>query len=117
MIKNCIVRCVEEWSYYLVAGGFILHSNHKDLKYIQGQHKLNSCHAKWVEYLQLFHFTIKHKSGKLNQCKNALSQRYQLFFQLDACFLGFELLKCLYVEDEDFGELFAVCSKHPKGIF
>jgi len=46
------------WSHYLVATEFILHSNHEALKYIQGQHKLNSRHAKLVEYLQSFHFTI-----------------------------------------------------------
>jgi len=34
------------------------------------------------------------------------------------CFvLGFEHLQALYAEDEDFGELFAECSKHPKGDF
>ena len=38
-------------------------------------------------------------------------------FQLDACVLGFEHQKVLYVEDEDFGELFAECSKHPKEDF
>jgi len=38
-------------------------------------------------------------------------------FQLDAYALGFEHLKALYAEDEDFGELFAECSKNPKGDF
>ena len=38
-------------------------------------------------------------------------------FQLDACVLGFEHLKALHVEDEDFGELYVDCSKHPKGDF
>jgi len=38
-------------------------------------------------------------------------------FQLDACVLGFEHLKALYVEDKDFGELYSDCSKHPKGDF
>ena len=38
-------------------------------------------------------------------------------FQLDACVLGFEHQKVLYVEDEDFGELLPECSKHPKGDF
>jgi len=37
-----------------------------------------------------------------------------LLFQLDACVLGFEHLKALYDKDEDFGELYADCSKHPK---
>jgi len=40
-----------------------------------------------------------------------------LLFQLDACVLGFEHLKALYDKDEDFGELYADCSKHPKGDF
>jgi len=57
------------------------------LKCIQGQHKLNSRHAKWVEFLESYHFTIKHKSGKLNQGTDTLSQRYFILFQLDACAL------------------------------
>ena len=112
-----IVRSLEHWSHYLVASEFILHSDHEALKYIQGQHKLNSRHAKWVEYLQSFHFTIKHKSGKLNKGADALSRRHLLLFQLDACILGFEHLKSLYEKDEDFGELYNECSRHPKGDF
>jgi len=69
-----------------------------------------------LSFLQSFHFTIKHKSGKLNQGANALSQRYLLLFQLDACVLDFEHLKALYDKDEDFGQLFATGSKHPKEI-
>ena len=97
-----------------MASEFILHSNHEALKYIQGQHKLNSRHAKWVEFLQSFHFTIKHKSGKLNQGADALSRRHLLLFQLDACVLGFEHLKALYGDDEDFGKLYEECRRHPK---
>jgi len=104
-----IIRCLEHWSHYLVANEFILHSDHEALKYIQGQHKLNSRHAKWVEFLQSFHFTVKHKSDKLNQGVDALSRRHLLLFQLDACALGFEHLKTLYEHDEDFGVLFKEC--------
>ena len=88
-----IVRCLEHWSHYLVASEFTLHSDHEAFKYIQGQHKLNSRHAKWVEFLQSFHFTIKHKSGRLNHCADALSRRHLLLFQLDALILGFEHLR------------------------
>ena len=38
-------------------------------------------------------------------------------FQLDACILGFEHLKSLYEDDEDFGELYKDCKWHPKGDF
>jgi len=70
-----------------------------------------------VEFLQSFHFTIKHKSGKLNQGANALSRRHLPLFQLNACILGFEHLKSLYEDDEDFGELYKECKRHPKGDF
>ena len=42
---------------------------------------------------------------------------YLLLFHLDACVPRFELLKCLYTDDEDIGELYSVCQKHPKGDF
>jgi len=41
-----IVRCLEHWNHYLITSEFILHSDHEVLKYIQGQHKLISRHAK-----------------------------------------------------------------------
>jgi len=112
-----IMRCLEHWSHYLIASEFILHYDHEVLKYIQGQHKINLCYAKWVEYLQSFHFIIEHKFGKLNQGASALSQRYLLLFQLDARVLGFEHLKPLYAEDEGREEFFIGCSKHTKGDF
>ena len=87
-----------------MASEFILHLDHEPLKYIQGQHKLNSHHTKWVEFLQSFHFTIKHMSGKLNQGPSALSRRHLLLYQLDARTLGFEHLKSLYPDDEDLGD-------------
>jgi len=46
-----IVRCLEHWNHYMIASEFILHSDHKALKYIQGQNRLNSRHARWVEFL------------------------------------------------------------------
>ena len=115
--KECyvIVRCHEHWGHYLVASEFTLHSEHKALKCIQGQHKLNSRHAKWVKYPQSFNFTIKHKSEKLNQGVDALLRRYLLLFPLDTCVLGFEHLKCVYTDDEDFRKLYSVCQKYPKG--
>jgi len=112
-----IIRSLEHWSHYLVANEFILHSNHEALKYIQGQYKLNSRHAKWVEFLQPFHFTIKHKFGKMNQGAYALSRRHLLLFQLDACILDFEHLKALYENDEDFRVIYEECRRNPKGDF
>ncbi len=111
-----IVRCLEHWRHYLIAKEFVLHSDHEALKFIQSQHKLQSRHAKWVEFLQTFHFTIKHKAGKLNTGADALSRRYLLLSTLNTKVVGMELLKECYIDDVDFGEIFEKCHNKPRGL-
>ncbi|GJS42727.1 RNA-directed DNA polymerase, partial [Tanacetum coccineum] len=107
-----IVRALDQWQHYLISKEFILHSDHEALKYIQGQHKLRSRHAKWVEYLQAFNFTIQHKSGKLNKGADALSRKYALVNSLRPRVVGLELLPQNYPSDPDFGEQFSSCQNH-----
>nr|GEX45596.1 hypothetical protein [Tanacetum cinerariifolium] len=107
-----IVRAVDHWQHYLISKEFILHSDHEALKYIQGQHKLRPRHAKWVEYLQAFTFTIKHRSGKLNKGTDALSRKYALVNSLHTKVVRLELLSQNYPTDPDFGELFSSCQLH-----
>ena len=57
---DALVRALDHWRHYLIAMEFILQFDHEALKYLQSQQKLQSRYAKWVEYLQTFHFTIKH---------------------------------------------------------
>lgn len=46
-----IIRALEHWRHYLIGGEFIFCLDHKALKFIQGQHKLNPKHAMCVKYL------------------------------------------------------------------
>nr|GEU83265.1 reverse transcriptase [Tanacetum cinerariifolium] len=112
-----IIRALEHWQHYLISKEFILHSDHEALKYIQGQHKLQPRHAKWVEFLQAFNFTIKHKSGKLNKGADALSRRYSLLTSLQPKVLRFELLQNEYPSDPDFEDIYTSCQNHAKGEF
>ncbi|XP_074283168.1 putative mitochondrial protein AtMg00860 [Silene latifolia] len=79
-------------------------SYHEALKYINGQHKLNHRHAKWVEFLQSFTFSSKYKEGKQNIVADALSRRYSLLSVMEQKILGFEFMKQLYKDDPDFYE-------------
>jgi len=54
-----LVRALQTWEYYLVSKEFLIHSDHKSLKYIRGQCKLNKRHTKWVEFLEQFPYVIK----------------------------------------------------------
>ncbi|GJS55187.1 RNA-directed DNA polymerase [Tanacetum coccineum] len=71
-----IVHSLDIWRHCLLSNKFVLFSDHKGLKFINGQHKLKSRHAKWVEFILAFSFNIGHKVGSNNQVADALSRRY-----------------------------------------
>ena len=96
---------------------FILHSDHKALKFIQAQHKFNPYNSKWVEYLHAFHFMIYYKTNKLNKDANDLPRRYLLLSVLESMVLALELVKEMYANNEDFKEVYVNSSNHAHGLF
>ncbi|CAL2257294.1 unnamed protein product [Prunus armeniaca] len=112
-----IVRALDQWHHYLISQEFILYSNHEALQFINGQHKLNRRHARWVEFLQAYTFHIKHKSGKQNQVADALSRRHSCLSTMQTKVLGFEVIKELYEDDPFFKEIWSECSIRPRGPY
>uniref|UniRef100_A0A2N9J791 Integrase catalytic domain-containing protein n=1 Tax=Fagus sylvatica TaxID=28930 RepID=A0A2N9J791_FAGSY len=85
--------------------------------HLKGQGKLNRRHAQWMEFIETFPYVIKYKQGKENIVADALSRRYALISTLNAKLLGFEYVKELYVNDDDFASVFAACEKAAFGKF
>ena len=53
---------------------FVYIDNHA-LIFLNRQEKLNHIHMKWIEFLQAYTFTIKHKKGETKKVFDALSRR------------------------------------------
>ncbi|GJR08219.1 gag-pol polyprotein [Tanacetum coccineum] len=112
-----MVQVIDHWSHYLKPRPFVLFSDHEALKYINGQHKLNPRHAKWVEFLQMYSFVSKHKAGSSNVVADALSRRHSMLSILEARVLGFSFIKELYESYPDFGPLLCSSPNLSKGPY
>ncbi|XP_030963718.1 uncharacterized protein LOC115984862 [Quercus lobata] len=112
-----LVRALETWQHFLWLKEFIIHIDHEFLKHLKGQGKLNRRYAKWVEFIETFPYVIKYKQGKENIVADALSRRYALVSTLNAKLLGFEYVKKLYANDDDFASMYGACEKVAFGKF
>ena len=64
-----------------------------------------------MEFIETFPYVIKYKQGKENIVADALSRRYALMSTLNAKLLGFEYIKELYANDDDFASVYEACEK------
>ena len=84
-----------------------MYSDHEALRYLNSQKKLNSRHATWSSFLQLFTFNLKHCVRIKNKIVDALSGKTLLLVNMSATTIGFEELKHCYDNDVDFGDVYS----------
>jgi hypothetical protein len=73
-----LVHILETWQHYLWPKEFVIHYYHESLKHIRGQAKLNKRQTKWVEFIEMFPYIIKHRKGKDNDIDDVLSRCYTM---------------------------------------
>ena len=55
-----LIRVLKMWSHYLWPREFIIHSDQAALQFLKSQAHLNRRHARWVEFLETFSYTVVH---------------------------------------------------------
>jgi len=68
-----------------------------------------------MEFLEQFPYVIKYKKGSTNIVVDALSRRHVLFSKLGAQILGFDHIRELYQEDQEFSSIYAQCQHRAQG--
>jgi hypothetical protein len=68
-----IVHTLKMWRHYLLGRKFVLMKDHRGLRYLFDQTKLNARKSRWMALLSEFDFEIKHIKGKENKVVDALS--------------------------------------------
>eukprot|EP01018_Ginkgo_biloba_P008933 Gb_12455 [translate_table: standard] len=97
-----LVQALKYWRHYLLPREFVVFTNHQALKFILVDKV--ECHAKWVESLQCYTFTLRHKLGKSNQVADALYRQTTLLTAMSAKVINFTSMKDQYELTEIFYE-------------
>ena len=97
-----IVQSLRFWRFYLLHIEFVLFSDHQALRYLNSQKKLNTRHAKWVEFMNGYSFVINHCAGIENKAADALSRLTVTLHRMSAHIIRFDGLKDEYSACPDF---------------
>ena len=113
-----VVQSLKFWRHYLLHTDFTLYSDHEALRFLHSQKKLSARHARWIETLQEFTFSLRHRPGRDNKVADALSRRQHTVHISQVAITGFDRLPLIYKECPDFREAWqaAQVTSSPSGL-
>lgn len=83
-----VVHALREWRCYLQSAiPFTLVTDHHPLTYLKTQAQISRRQARWIEFLEQFHFEWQFRPGKLNVVADALSRHPSLASTVLLCSL------------------------------
>lgn len=103
-----MVQSLRKWRHYLLPKEFFVYTDNHGLSFLNRKEKLNHRHMKWIEFLQAYTFTIKHKRGETYKVSEALSRRNLTIQEVQLESIGIHAMKDMYEQDEDFKEAYQV---------
>lgn len=106
---DALVQALRKWRHYLIPKEFVVYTDNQAVSFLNSQDKLNHRHVKWVEYLQAYTFTLKHKKGQCNKVADALSKRLLTIQEIQVKSIGIDCFQDLYPNDDDFAAAYKVC--------
>ncbi|KAJ6811857.1 uncharacterized protein M6B38_151055 [Iris pallida] len=75
-----VVFTLKLWRHYLCGEKIKIYTDHKSLKYVFTQKKINMRQRRWLELLKDFDMELEYHPGKANKVADALSRRPEAFF-------------------------------------
>ena len=70
-----VVYTLKIWRHYLLGNKVHIFTDHKSLKYIFTQSKLNMRQRRWLELIKDYNLEVHYHPGKANVVADALSQK------------------------------------------
>ncbi|GBG59535.1 hypothetical protein CBR_g49795 [Chara braunii] len=74
-----LVSALKHWKHFLLGRHFKIFSDHSTLQWLKSQGELNDKLARYIQFIDLFDFELKHKKGSYNKVADALSRRPDSF--------------------------------------
>ncbi|GBG71471.1 hypothetical protein CBR_g8888 [Chara braunii] len=70
-----LVLALKHWKHFLMGRRFQIFSYHSTLQWMKTQGELNDKLARYIQFIDLFDFELKHQKGCYNRVADALSRR------------------------------------------
>ncbi|GBG81139.1 hypothetical protein CBR_g31815 [Chara braunii] len=74
-----LVSALKHWKHFLLGRHFKIFSDHSTLQWMKSQGELNDKLARYIQFIDMFDFELKHKKGCYNKVADALSRRPDSF--------------------------------------
>ncbi|GBG72926.1 hypothetical protein CBR_g12648 [Chara braunii] len=75
-----LVSALKHWKHFLLGKHFKIFSDHSTLQWVKSQGELNDKLARYIQFIDMFDFELRHKKGCYNRVADALSRRPDALF-------------------------------------